>query len=116
MTVTTTPLAQAVCHFDALIPERGVAALLGGLSVAIFRTHDDQVFAVSNIDPFTGASVMARGIVGTRAERPIVWSPLHKQAFDLATGECLDEPDVRIAVLRAEVVDGLVRVSPPEPT
>jgi nitrite reductase (NADH) small subunit len=44
----------------------GVAALVDGEAVAVFRTYDDQVFELSNYDPCSRASVLARGIVGTR--------------------------------------------------
>ncbi len=42
------------------------------------------------------ASVLSRGIVGTRGEVPFVASPMHKQAFDLRTGQCLDDAAVRV--------------------
>lgn len=101
-----------VCRYDDLIPERGAAALLGEDQVAIFRTHGGEVYAISNRDPFSGAYVMSRGIVGTRGDAPTVASPMHKQVFDLCTGICLDDPDVRVAVLPARVRDGVVEVSP----
>ena len=46
--------------------------------------------AVSNFDPYSGAHVMSRGIVGTREGIPTVASPMYKQVFDLRTGICLD--------------------------
>ncbi|MCW2851142.1 MAG: assimilatory nitrite reductase large subunit precursor, partial [Nocardioides sp.] len=56
-----------------------------GGAVAVFRTYDDRVFALSNYDPYSRASVLARGIVGSRAveggETTFVASPMHKQAF-----------------------------------
>ena len=55
-----------VCHLDQIDPEGGVAALVDGRAVAVFRTHDDAVHALDNYDPFCRASVLARGIVGTR--------------------------------------------------
>jgi nitrite reductase (NADH) small subunit len=101
----------AVCAYDHLEPERGVAALIDGAQTAIFRTHDGELFAVDNRDPIAGANVMSRGIVGTRGDAPTVASPLHKQVYDLRTGECLDVPGVAIAtyaVRRRD--DGLVEV------
>ena len=82
----------AVCHLAELVPERGVAALIDGEQVAIFRLHSpaDTVLAVQQLDPFSGAYVMARGIVGTRGDAPTVASPMYKQVFDLRTGQCLD--------------------------
>ena len=41
--------------------------------------------------PVRQASVLARGIVGTRGDVPFVASPMHKHAFDLRTGPCLDD-------------------------
>ena len=47
----------AVCRYGDLQPERGVAALIGGVQVALFRTFDGTVYAIGNQDPFTGAQV-----------------------------------------------------------
>lgn len=103
-----------VCRLDRIDRESGVAALVDGEVVAVFRTYDDQVFALSNYDPFGRAGVLARGIVGTRhvdgEDVPFVASPLHKQAFDLRTGQCLDDPAVRVPSYEVVVSDGLVLV------
>lgn len=106
------PAWQPVCPFDALEVERGATALVHGHAVAIFRTHEDEIFALGNYDPFARASVLARGIVGTRGEAPFVASPMHKHAFDLRTGECLDDEHVHVPVYDVEVVDGVVHVGP----
>jgi nitrite reductase (NADH) small subunit len=104
----------AVCRYETLLPERGVAALLpGGDQVAVFRTHGGEVYALSNIDPFSGAAVLSRGIVGDRNGVPIVASPLHKQAFDLRTGACLDDTTVTVPTYPARVVAGTVLIGPP---
>jgi nitrite reductase (NADH) small subunit len=103
-----------VCRLTALQPERGVAALLpDGTQVAVFRTHDDTVHALANIDPFSGAAVLSRGIVGDRAGVPVVVSPIYNQAFDLRTGRCVDDGSVAVAVFAAQVVDGMVLVGSP---
>jgi len=101
----------AVCPLAALPVERGAAALLpDGTQVALFRLADDSVHAIGNRDPYSGANVMARGLVGSRGDRDVVASPMFKQHFDLRTGSALDEPDVRIPVHRVRVVDGVVEV------
>jgi nitrite reductase (NADH) small subunit len=89
-----------VCHYDDLIPERGVGALVGGHQVAVFRTFDGQLHALSSRDPFSGAYVLARGILGTRGGVPTVASPMYKQVFDLRTGRCLDDPDKVVPTYR----------------
>jgi nitrite reductase (NADH) small subunit len=100
-----------VCRLDAIDVEGGVAALVDGEAVAVFRTYDGGVFALSNFDPFSGASVLARGIIGTRGGAPFVASPIHKQAFDLRTGECLDDPGVSVPTYDVHVSsDGTVAV------
>ncbi|MFG3099224.1 nitrite reductase small subunit NirD [Streptomyces sp. NPDC048182] len=90
-----------VCGLDALIPGRGVAALLpDGRQAAVFRDRADRLYAVDNRDPFTGAAVLSRGLTGTHRGRPFVASPLLKQRFDLLSGECLDDASVRVAAYR----------------
>ncbi len=101
---------QPVCRVAELEIERGATALVHGQAVAIFRTHEDEVYALGNYDPFAKASVLARGIVGTRGDVPFVASPMHKQAFDLRTGECLDDPSGHVPVYDVKVVEGVVLV------
>jgi nitrite reductase (NADH) small subunit len=103
-----------VCPLRSLIPERGVAALLpDGSQAAVFRTHDGGLYALSNLDPFSGAAVLSRGIVGDRGGVATVASPMHKQAFALATGICLDKDDVRVPVYTVRERDGVVEISCP---
>ncbi|NYG59968.1 nitrite reductase (NADH) small subunit [Nocardioides daedukensis] len=103
---------EKICPFTALEVERGVTALVHGQAVAIFRTHDDEVFALGNYDPFAKASVLSRGIVGTRGDVPFVASPMHKHAFDLRTGQCLDDEQVSVPSYEVRIVDGVVQVGP----
>jgi nitrite reductase (NADH) small subunit len=99
-----------VCRYRDLQPERGVAALIGGVQVALFRAFDGTVYAIGNQDPFTGAYVLSRGIVGSRGEIPTVASPLHKQVFDLRTGTCLDDETAAAGSYDVRIRDGLVEV------
>jgi nitrite reductase (NADH) small subunit len=100
----------SVCRYDRLEPERGVAAYVNGIQVALFRVHDGRLYAIGDRDPFSGACVLSRGIVGTRGEVPTVASPMHKQVFDLGTGRCLDTPDVSVPTYGVRCVDGAVQV------
>ncbi|MBB5785122.1 nitrite reductase small subunit NirD [Nonomuraea jabiensis] len=99
-----------ICDYEAMLPERGVCALVGGEQVAVFRTHDGTLHALGNRDPFSGAYVLSRGIVGTRKGEPTVASPLHKQVFSLVSGRCLDEEAVSVPVYPVRVADGAVEV------
>lgn len=85
-----------VCSYADLLPERGVCVLVDRHQIAVFRTFDGVLYALGNLDPFSGAYVLSRGIVGTRKDEPIVVSPMHKQAFSLVTGVCLDDPAVSV--------------------
>lgn len=89
-TVATRTETVDVCALDRLTPDLGVAALLAGLQVAIFRLPDGSVHAVSNVCPFSGAAVLSRGITGSRGEIPTIASPVYKQVFSLTDGRCLD--------------------------
>lgn len=99
-----------VCRLDALAIDRGAAALVEGQQVAVFRLASGDVFAVDHRDPFSGANVMARGLVGTRGDKSTVASPIYKQVFDLATGQCLDDESVSLRSWPVRVVDGTVEV------
>ncbi|MET7437534.1 nitrite reductase small subunit NirD [Streptomyces sp. NPDC004082] len=86
-----------VCDLSLLTPGRGVAALLpDGRQVALFTDRAGRTYAIDNRDPFTGAAVLSRGLTGSRQGRAFVASPLLKQRFDLASGQCLDDDSVRV--------------------
>lgn len=102
-----------VCRVDDLLVERGAAALIGDRQIALFRTFDGRLYATDQIDPFSQAAVMSRGIVGDRQGAPTVASPMYKQVFDLRTGACLDtqgKAPQSLAVYPVAVDDGIVLV------
>lgn len=101
---------HAVCRLDAVIPDTGVVALVRGFQVAVFRVGH-EVFALGNTDPFSGANVLARGIVGDRQGVLKVASPMYKQNFSLETGRCLDDDHVSVPTYPARVRDGLIEIS-----
>jgi nitrite reductase (NADH) small subunit len=102
-----------VCDLAQLEVGRGVAAVVGDQQVALFRWDDDTVYALSNLDPFSNAYVMSRGIVGSRGEIRKVASPLYKDNFDLETGACLDDPTQGLTSFPVRIVDGRVEVGCP---
>lgn len=96
------------------IPVEGALTVLlpDGCQVAVFRMHDDQVLAVGNRDPFSGANVIAKGIVGSHGSTPTVTSPMHHHIFDLATGLCLSDDGPALDTYHAVVSRGIVSVGP----
>jgi len=100
-----------VCPVDAIVPDTGVCALVGNEQVAIFRLATNELFAISNHDPFSGANVLSRGIIGDKNGTPKVVSPVYKQSFALPTGECLDDPSVKLPVYPVRCEDGRVLVA-----
>jgi nitrite reductase (NADH) small subunit len=101
-----------VCALEELPVERGVTALVRGNAVAVFLVADGSVYAIGNHDPFSRATVLGRGIVGSRGGVPVVASPSSRRTFDLRTGGCLDEPSVRVPAYAVKVLDGIVHVGP----
>ena len=100
-----------VCAIDDLQRDRGACALVGDHQVALFRlAPDDELYAVSNYDPFSRAFVLSRGIVGSRGTAPKIASPIYKQSFDLRTGQCLDDPSIAIDTFPVRAVDGRIEV------
>jgi nitrite reductase (NADH) small subunit len=104
------------CRVDALVPGRGVAVLLpGGEQGALFLLPTGMVYAVGNVDPYSGAAVLSRGLTGDRAGEPTVASPLLKQVFSLRTGEALDDPQTRLPTYAVRVAHGVVLLGVPTP-
>ena len=103
-----------ICGVERLTPDRGVAALVDGCQIAVFRLSDGALHAIDNRDPCSGATVLSRGIVGDAGGVATVASPLYKQRFALATGQCLDADVPPLAVHEVAVIHGIVfvRLSP----
>jgi nitrite reductase (NADH) small subunit len=101
-----------VCALDDVTADTGVAALVGGRQIAIVRVGDgDEVYAIDNFDPFSRAFVIARGIVGDRGGVPKIASPIFKQNFDLRSGQCLDDPAVRLGAYPVRIEGGRIFVA-----
>ncbi|AFJ45383.1 nitrite reductase small subunit NirD [Shimwellia blattae] len=100
-----------VCPLTDILPATGVCALVGTQQVALFRPrNDEQVFAISNIDPFFEASVLSRGIIAEHQNELWVASPLKKQRFRLRDGLCMEDESRSVAHFEARVQNGNVQV------
>jgi nitrite reductase (NADH) small subunit len=101
-----------VCHADAILPFTGVAALIEGEQVAIFRlAAADECYAISNYDPFSKAFVLSRGLVGDKNGVIKIASPIYKNTFNLLTGQCLEDENIWLRTWTTRVVDGMVQVA-----
>lgn len=108
-----------ICHLNDIIPETGVCALIDGKQIAIFRTKKDDLFALDNYDPFSQANVLSRGLIGgttivneagTDEEVLYVASPIYKQRFNLATGQCLDDSNVTLGAYKVALNNDTVMI------
>ena len=100
-----------ICAVDDILPSTGVCALVDQRHVAVFRLGADRFFAIDNVDPKSGASVLSRGLLGSVGDRIVVASPLYKNHFDLQTGECLEAPEQSVRAHGVRVDGGRVSVA-----
>jgi NAD(P)H-dependent nitrite reductase small subunit len=109
MTETTrnTQKWHAVCELDDVLPDSGVAALMDGHQIAIFRVGAG-VFAIDNFDPHSEANVLSRGIIGDINGELVVASPIYKHHFALATGRCIEDADQSVRAYPVRVTDGRI--------
>jgi len=108
MEMTTTWVTT--CEVADLESGWGEVALIGTRQIALVRLSEEEVYAVDHHDPHTGAPVMARGIVGSRGDRPTIASPLHKEVYDLGTGECFTDGTLALRTYRTRIVGGMIEV------
>jgi NAD(P)H-dependent nitrite reductase small subunit len=81
--------------------------MVEGEQVALFRVGD-EVFALENHDPWSGANVLSRGLVGDLQGQLVVASPIYKQHFNLRTGRCLEDDSVVVRCWPSGILDGRV--------
>jgi nitrite reductase (NADH) small subunit len=100
-----------VCPVDALIDNGGVCALVNARQIAIFRLAPSQLlFALDNFDPFSAAAVLSRGVVGDLQGQPVVASPIYKHHFNLQTGQCLEDPCVKVTTYPVRITEEVLQV------
>lgn len=73
--------------------------------IAVFRTADDEIFAIVDSCPHSGGP-LSQGIVHGKA----VACPLHNWNIDLETGEVLDPDHGCTRVIPVAIKDGLIRI------
>ncbi|RZJ16868.1 MAG: nitrite reductase small subunit NirD [Haliea sp.] len=104
---------SAVCRLDDILPDTGVCALVKQRAIAVFRVAGapESLYAIDNYDPNSRANVLSRGLVGSLGGRVVVASPIFKQHFDLASGECIEAPHNSVTAYPVRLADGQVLVA-----
>jgi len=105
------PEWRDVCAIDDVLPGTAFPVLVGGQQIAVVRTKRGSFSALSNFDPFSGAFVIARGVVSERDDEPNIASPIYEQRFSLETGECLQDRNVRLNVFPIRVRGGRIQIA-----
>ena len=104
-------MAQAIEWLDIAalddIPMQGARLVRTGAGcVAIFRTHDDRVFALDDRCPHKGGP-LSEGIVAGHT----ITCPLHSWVFDLNSGQAQGADEGAVRTYAARVEAGRVLVS-----
>lgn len=99
------------CRLDDIPAWCGAAALFGSRQVALLRWGATaEIAALGNLDPFSHAMVISRGIIGDLAGQRVVASPVYKQHFRLVDGVCLEDPSIRLPVYPVRLAGDEVEV------
>lgn len=106
---------ETVCRMDDLLPNVGACALVAKHhQVALFRVSDgEQVFAIANYDPKSGANVLSRGIIGDVKGELVVASPLYKHHYSLLNGRCLEDQHIQVPTYKVRVKNNSIQVALP---
>lgn len=98
---------QRVCSRRDLVAHSGVVIWFAGAQIALFYVPEganaEQIHAIHNRDPQSGANVIGRGMLGHLQGVPVVASPLYKQHFRLEDGSCVEQPGVALTVWAARM-------------
>ena len=98
--------STVICNLQDLVSNSGVCVKIDDQQVALFYLPDEspKIYAIGNWDPIGKANVLSRGIVGDIGQRLVVDSPLYKHHFDLQTGDCIEESDIKVPVFDVTLV------------
>jgi nitrite reductase (NADH) small subunit len=91
----------------AAIPRRGARCVnTPSGKIAVFRTQEDQIFAMENRCPHKNGP-LSEGIVHGAS----VTCPLHNWVFDLATGKAMGADEGEVRTYAIDVVDGRIFIA-----
>ena len=98
---------------EDFIVDAGSCANVNGVQIAIFRSREDNWYAVENLCPHKKQMVISRGLIGSQGGEPKVACPLHKRNFSLKDGSPMGHEDTeRLKTIAIKVESGKVLVGP----
>lgn len=101
-----------LCRRQDLVANSGVVAWMDGEQIALFYLpQPEQLYALANRDPKSGANVIGRGLLGRLAGDLVVASPLYKQHFRLLDGSCIEYPDQRLTTWPVRLAGDAVEIA-----
>lgn len=106
---------SAVCTAADLARGQTLALHVHGQALALFHTHDGELFALADHDPHEpaerGRRALSAGRLTSRRDLPVVLARSGRH-FDLARGTCVDG-GTAVAAFPVRVTDGAVEVAVP---
>ncbi len=99
------PTERTLGALDQIPRGEGRNFAVDGVTIAVFRTHADEVFATQPQCPHR-AGPLADGLVGGT----MLLCPLHEWGFDLRTGTGIGN-EACLTLYPARVADGTVHVT-----
>ncbi|WP_413742893.1 nitrite reductase large subunit NirB [Sodalis sp. RH15] len=103
---------QQVGELADIPANAGIAVRVAQRQIALFYLprNPQQVYALDNLEPGSGANVLSRGIIGDIAGEPVVISPLYKKRFRLRDGVSPDDSGLRVNAWPVKVEQGRIWV------
>jgi len=102
MTQTFYPLGA----IDQFLPQIGRVVQLKEIELAIFRTSDEEIFALENKSPHPKGGPIAEGIVSGH----ILYDPLYDWQIDLRTGLVQAPDEGQVSVFPTKIEANIVWV------
>lgn len=97
----------AVTQLSELEEEKGMCFEIEGQKIALFRTEDDEIYAIGDVCPHQGAPLSDGWF---ESEDCIVTCPLHAWDFDIRTGQRTNGPE-SVQSYKVRIVDDTVQVA-----
>ncbi len=103
---------RRVCLFGDLEPARGIAVLVGGRRLAVFRSLGGRLHCLADRTMPTGTRLSA-GRLAEIGGSPTVIFRDSRQRVDARTGICVTDPALTTRAYPARAIGGVVEVAIP---